>query len=179
MALTTRLRPEARNAWLSKERSRISPRSLKSTARFSLCAASPLLRPAWHRRRNSRLEYYSIMNRDRSIRVSAHLIGSDLLLVHAPGATRPMTLWRAGIFRRYAAARVMKTSVSWSPTPSPNVVSVQRGEQAAADVLSEMRYAVQIASQRVLANASGSVRPGGAGHHYRTPGALEVSKPAV
>jgi hypothetical protein len=117
---------------------------------------------------------------DEFAAVSAYILrGSDLFLVHAPGATRPMTLWRAGIFRRYAAARVMKTSVSWSPTPSPNVVSVQRGEQAAADGLSEMRYAVQIASQRVLANASGSVRPGGAGHHYRTPGALEVSKPAV
>ena len=56
--------------------------------------------------------------------------GSDLLLVHAPGTTGPMTPWRAGILRRYAAARVMKTSVSWSPTPSLNVVSVQRGEQA-------------------------------------------------
>ena len=41
-----------------------------------------------------------------------------------------MTPWRAGILRRYAAARVMKTSVSWSPTPSLNVVSVQRGEEA-------------------------------------------------
>ena len=56
------------------------------------------------------------------------LAGSDLLLVHAPGAARPMT--PAGILRRYAAARVMKTSASWSPTPSLNVVSVQRGEQA-------------------------------------------------
>ncbi len=62
--------------------------------------------------------------------VGSILAGSDLLLVHAPGATRPMTPWRAGILRRYAAARVMKTSVSWSPTPSLNVVSVQRGEQA-------------------------------------------------
>jgi transposase len=41
-----------------------------------------------------------------------------------------MTPWRAGILRRDAAARVMKTSVSWSPAPSLNVVSVQRGEQA-------------------------------------------------
>src|SRR5208337_4166387 len=57
------------------------------------------------------------------------LSGSDLLLVQAPGATRPMTPWRAGILRRYAAARVMKT-LSWSPAPSLNVVSVQRGEQA-------------------------------------------------
>jgi hypothetical protein len=36
IALTTRLRPEARKAWLSKERSRISPRSWKKTARLSL-----------------------------------------------------------------------------------------------------------------------------------------------
>src|SRR5580693_8491925 len=41
-----------------------------------------------------------------------------------------MTPSRAGILRRFAAARVMKTSVSWAPTPSLNVVSVQRGEQA-------------------------------------------------
>ena len=45
--------------------------------------------------------------------------GSDLLLVHAPGATRPMTPWRAGILRRYAAARVMKTSVSWALSREP------------------------------------------------------------
>src|SRR3984957_14974378 len=68
MALTTRLSPEARNAWLSNDRSRISPRSWKNTARLSLCAASPLLRPAWHRRRKAGLEYHSIMNIDRSIR---------------------------------------------------------------------------------------------------------------
>lgn len=46
VALTTRLRPKARNAWLSNERSRISPRSWRNTARLSLCSASPLLRPA-------------------------------------------------------------------------------------------------------------------------------------
>src|SRR5208283_1775855 len=34
------------------------------------------------------------------------------------------------MFCRYAAARAMKTSASWSPTPSLNVVSVQLGEQA-------------------------------------------------
>src|SRR5271165_5392555 len=53
------------------------------------------------------------------------------------------------------------------------------GGQPAADFLSVMRYAVQIASQRLLANASGSVRSGSTGHHQRAPGALEVSKPAV
>ena len=42
-----------------------------------------------------------------------------------------MTPWWAGILRRYAAVRAMKTSsVSWSPAPSLNVVSVQRGEEA-------------------------------------------------
>ena len=38
------------------------------------------------------------------------------------------------------------------------------GGQPAADLLSGMRYAVQIASQRLLANASGSVRLGSTGH---------------
>ena len=32
--------------------------------------------------------------------------------------------------RRHTAVRAMKASVSWSPAPSLNVVSVQRGEQA-------------------------------------------------
>lgn len=54
-----------------EDRSRISPRSWKNTARLSLCAASPLLRPAWHRRRKAGLEYHSIMNSDRSIRPSS------------------------------------------------------------------------------------------------------------
>ncbi len=48
-----------------------SPRSWKNTARLSLWAASPLLRPAWHRRRNAGLEYHSIMNRVRSMRPSS------------------------------------------------------------------------------------------------------------
>lgn len=52
-------RPEARKAWLSNDRSRISSRSWKKTARFTLCAASPLLSPAWQRRRNIGLEYHS------------------------------------------------------------------------------------------------------------------------
>src|SRR5208337_3795819 len=34
------------------------------------------------------------------------------------------------ILRRYAAARVMQTSITWSPAPSLNVVSAERGEQA-------------------------------------------------
>ena len=41
-----------------------------------------------------------------------------------------MTRWRAGILRRYAAARAMKTSVSWSPASNLNVVGVQRGDHA-------------------------------------------------
>ena len=40
-----------------------------------------------------------------------------------------MTLWRAGILRRYPAARVMNISFMVT-TPSLNVVSAQRGEQA-------------------------------------------------
>src|SRR5664279_4272190 len=60
MALTTRLRPEARKAWLSKEPSRISPRSWKNTARVSLLPASPLFSPARQRSRSSGLEYHSI-----------------------------------------------------------------------------------------------------------------------
>ena len=39
------------------------------------------------------------------------------------------------------------------------------GGQPAADFLSGMRYAVHIASQRLLANASGSIRSGSTGHH--------------
>lgn len=62
---------EAGGAWLSNDRSRISPRSWKKTARFSLCAASPLLRPAWQRRRCAGLEYHSIMKSERSIRPSS------------------------------------------------------------------------------------------------------------
>ena len=54
MALTTRLRPEARKAWLSKEPSRISPRSWKKTARVSLLPASPLFSPARQRSRSCR-----------------------------------------------------------------------------------------------------------------------------
>lgn len=38
---------------------------------FSLCAASPLLSPAWHRRRKATLEYHSIMNNVRSRRPSS------------------------------------------------------------------------------------------------------------
>ncbi|ESY91955.1 hypothetical protein X738_28185 [Mesorhizobium sp. LNHC209A00] len=33
-----------------------------------MCAASPLLRPAWQRRRSVELEYHSIMKSDRSMR---------------------------------------------------------------------------------------------------------------
>src|SRR5271167_4355746 len=90
-------------------------------------AAGPTAKPSI-----VRISPADILTIDGRIRKTFHILipgGSDLLLVHAPGATRPMTPWRAGILRRYAAARVMKTSVSWSPTPSLNVVSVQRGEQ--------------------------------------------------
>src|SRR3712207_4520167 len=66
IALTTRFRPEARKAWLSNERSRISPRSWKNTARLSLWAASPLFKPAWQRLRRAGSEYHSIMNSVRS-----------------------------------------------------------------------------------------------------------------
>ena len=82
-----------------------------------------------------------------------------------------MTPWRAGNLRRYAAARVMKTSVSWSPTPSVNVVSVQRGEQAWTVTVDSRQPTScpgcgtqsKSASQRLLANASRSIRSGGTG----------------
>jgi len=48
----------------------------------------------------------------------------------APGAARAMMPPRSGMLRRYAAARVMKTSITWSPAPTLNVVSVERREQA-------------------------------------------------
>jgi zinc-finger of transposase IS204/IS1001/IS1096/IS1165 len=38
--------------------------------------------------------------------------------------------WPAGALRRYAAARTMKTSITWSPGAGLNVVGVERREQA-------------------------------------------------
>ena len=121
-------------------------------------------------------------------KVSAAIFaGSDSLLVHARGVRVPMTRWRAGVSYRDAAARMMKTSASWSPAPNLNVVNVQRGDHAwtvavdslAAYMLSGMRYAIQIASQRLLEKASGSVRSGSDGCHRRPSGALAVPKRSV
>ena len=47
------LRPDARKLWFSNVRSRISPWRWKNTARRSALLASPLLRPAWLRWRNT------------------------------------------------------------------------------------------------------------------------------
>src|SRR5271157_4602767 len=53
MAAVMRLRPDARKLWFSNVRSRISPWRWKNTARRSALLASPLLRPAWLRWRNT------------------------------------------------------------------------------------------------------------------------------
>src|SRR3546814_1567542 len=60
MAATSRLRREARQVWFSNRRSRNSPSWLKKSARASALRASPLLRPAWVRRRRSMLRSQQI-----------------------------------------------------------------------------------------------------------------------
>jgi hypothetical protein len=68
--------------------------------------------------------------------------------------------------QRYAAARGMKTSITWLSAASLNVVSVERREQAldgqggqsAADPLAAMQHTVQVAPQHLRANIPGSIR---------------------
>src|SRR5271166_2187170 len=71
MAAVMRLRPDARKLWFSNVRSRISPWRWKNTARRSALLASPLLRPAWLRWRNTGSDNHCSVNRVRSIRPSA------------------------------------------------------------------------------------------------------------
>jgi hypothetical protein len=82
--------------------------------------------------------------------------GSDLLLVHGPDATRPMTpgglAFCTGI--RHISFMVTRAKSERRERPTGRTGLDGHGGQPAADLLSGMRYAVQIASQRLFANAS-------------------------
>ena len=123
MAPITRLRPEARKAWLSKEPSRISPRSWKKTARVSLLPASPLFSPARQRPRSCGLEYHSVMNRVRSIRPISRSARDNVFVFGRA----------ASFFNKVEGT----TSRSTMETPAPNASS-QPSRIAAASIRSPM-----------------------------------------
>jgi hypothetical protein len=96
--------------------------------------------------------------------------GSDSLLVHAPGTARPMTSWHLAPVCCSKGDENISVMVTHAKPKRRERPTGRRGldghgGQPAADFLSGMRYAVKIASQRLLANASGSVRSGSTGHH--------------
>jgi hypothetical protein len=100
----------------------------------------------------------------------AILGGSDSLLVHAPGTARPMTSWLLAPVCCSKGDENISVMVTHAKPKRRERPTGRRGldghgGQPAADFLSGMRYAVKIASQRLLANASGSVRSGSTGHH--------------
>jgi len=97
-------------------------------------------------------------------------MGSDSLLVHAPGTARPMTSWHLAPVCCSKGDENISVMVTHAKPKRRERPTGRRGldghgGQPAADFLSGMRYAVKIASQRLLANASGSVRSGSTGHH--------------
>src|SRR5277367_3410710 len=65
----------------------------------------------------------------------------------------------------------------WRPTGRSGLDG--HSGQPAACPLSRMRHAIEIASQHLLENSSGSVRSGSDGRHLRPSGALAVPKRAV
>ena len=98
------------------------------------------------------------------------IFGSDSLLVHAPGTARPMTSWHLAPVCCSKGDENISVMVTHAKPKRRERPTGRRGldghgGQPAADFLSGMRYAVKIASQRLLANASGSVRSGSTGHH--------------
>src|SRR5271167_3762743 len=103
---------------------------------------------------------------------AAILVGSDSLLVHAPDTARSMTPWHlapvccSGI-KGDENIKVMVTHAKPKRRERATGRTGMDGHrgQPPAEFLSGMRHAVQIASQRLLANASGSVRSGSTGHH--------------
>jgi hypothetical protein len=98
--------------------------------------------------------------------------GSDSLLVHAAGTARPTTplaRWHlAAVCRSKGdeniSVMVARAKPERRERPTARTGLDGHGGQPAADLLSGMRYAVHIASQRLLANASGSVGSGSTGH---------------
>ena len=113
----------------------------------------------------------SLRNVEDQARVSGCTkLGSDSLLVHAPGTARPMTPWHVlpvccSKGDENISVMVTHAKPKRRQRPTGRTGLDGNGGQPAADFLSGMRYAVHIASQRLLANASGSVRSGSTGHH--------------